>query len=230
MVRPSPFVEHRLPVPGSFVTLPDGSLGKLGLVPRGLIVAREPRDLPENAPQWPPTPGLKQKGKHPAELPGMLDVQVVERAGAVLWPPHECSVPVCAIMAADSTRLRKWHAIWDSYVDSRTQSADELAQEIEALLERGKKIGGKGSGVAAGSPLSGGKESDANGTTAANGTGDGGKAPTLKDVLRELTETYGRLEEQQRHLLELEAPGIDEERLATLQRGIQRFAALARFG
>ena len=29
-VRPSPFVEHRLPAAGSYVTLPDGSLGRLG--------------------------------------------------------------------------------------------------------------------------------------------------------------------------------------------------------
>jgi len=46
----------------------------------------------------------------------------------------------------------------------------------------------------------------------------------------ELTETYGRLEEAQRELLELQAEGLSEERLASLQRGIQRYAALARFG
>ena len=52
-MRHSAFVEHRLPPAGSFATLPDGSLGKLGPVPRGLIVAREPQDLPDNAPVWP---------------------------------------------------------------------------------------------------------------------------------------------------------------------------------
>ncbi|EOD17725.1 hypothetical protein EMIHUDRAFT_451293 [Emiliania huxleyi CCMP1516] len=162
-VRPSPFVEHRLPAAGSFVTLPDGALGRLGQLPRGLVVAREPRDLPEHPPQWAPAPGLRPKGKHPAELPGLVDVSIVQRGGAVVWPHHECSVPVCAITAADSARLRQWHAQWDAHLRARSAEAEGLA-------------------------------------------------------------------EAQRELLELQAEGLSEERLASLQRGIQRYAALARFG
>ena len=64
-IRPSPFVEHRLPPAGSFVVLPDGSLGKLGALPRGLVVAREPRDLPEHAPMWPCLPGLRRRYRDP---------------------------------------------------------------------------------------------------------------------------------------------------------------------
>ena len=50
--------------------------------------------------------------------------------------------------------------------------------------------------------------------------------------MSELTECYGELEEKQRELEELELGegGVGEERLANLQRGIQRCAALARFG
>ena len=50
--------------------------------------------------------------------------------------------------------------------------------------------------------------------------------------MSELTEFYGELEEKQRELQELELgeAGVGEERLANLQRGIQRVAALARFG
>ena len=197
-VHASPFIEHRLPAPGSFVTLPDGSLGKLGTVPRGLIVAREPRDLPEFAPQWPARPGLRHKGKHPAELPGMVDLQILQQSGAVQWPPHECSVPVCALTPADSSRLREWYAQWDSYVSSHSEEAEKLAARIEELLVEGGK------------PISGGA--------------------SAKEVVSELTETYSRLEDQQRQLTDFEAPGLGEERLQTLQRGIQRFAALARFG
>ena len=196
-VRPSPFVEHRLPAAGSFVTLPDGQLGRLGALPRGLIVAREPRDLPEHTPVWPALPGLRHKGKHPAELPGMVDVQVLHRDGSVQWPHEECSVPVCALKAADSARLREWHATWDGYVRERTDAANESAKHIESLLEANRS---------------------------------GGAPTNAKEVVRELTEAYGQLEEKQRELLELDTPGVDAERLQTLQRGIQRFAALARFG
>ena len=54
-----------------------------------------------------------------------------------------------------------------------------------------------------------------------------------KAVVSELTAVYSTLEEAQRELDELEpdAPaGVDAERMASLQKGIQRFAALARFG
>ena len=78
-VIPSPFIEHKLPAAGSFVTLPDGALGKLGPLPRGLIVTRVPADLAENAPVWPAAPGLRHKGKHPAELPGMVDLQLLQQ-------------------------------------------------------------------------------------------------------------------------------------------------------
>ena len=196
-VRPSPFIEHRLPNPGSYATLPDGSLGKLGPVPRGLIVAREPRDLPPNEPQWDACSGLRPKGKHPAELPGMIDLEVVQQGGRVLWPPKQMSVPVCALKPADSGRLREWHASWDGFVRKRSDAADTLAERIEGLLAKG-----------------------------ANGT----RSP--KEVVTELTAAYGELEECQRELLELDggATPLDDERLGALQRGIQRFAALARFG
>ncbi|KOO33972.1 hypothetical protein Ctob_012422 [Chrysochromulina tobinii] len=156
-VRTSPFIEHKLPSAGAFVTLADGSLGKLGPLPRGLIVTRAPTELPENAPLWPPMRGLRPKGKHPAELPGMIDLQVLQTHGQVAWPPTECSVPVCAITPAESSRLPK-------------------------------------------------------------------------EIVSTLTEMYGSLEERQREMADLELEGISEERLQALQRGIQRFAALARFG
>ena len=105
-IHSSPFIEHKLPPQGSYVTLPDGSLGKLQALPRGLIVTREARDLPENAPQWPERSGLRPKGKHPAELPGMVDVEIIQQDGAVLWPPHQCCVPVCALTKTDSSRLQ----------------------------------------------------------------------------------------------------------------------------
>jgi len=195
-VRASPFVEHRLPPQGAFVTLPDRSLGRLGALPRGLVVTRTPQDLPENAPAWPAQPGLRPKGKHPAELPGMVDVALMQRAGEVVWPPLECSVPVCALTAADSTRLRQWHEQWDAFVKERQLHAESLACRLEQLLDQGKAGGGSAS---------------------------------AKEVVSELTETYGRLEERQREIAELEADGVDDERLQTLQRNIQRFAALARF-
>lgn len=110
-IHSSPFIEHKLPPPGSYVVLNDGSLGKLQAIPRGLIVARNPRDFPENAPQWPPRSHLRPKGKHPAELPGMVDVQIIQQDGAVLWPPHECSVPVCALAKADSSQLQAKHSL-----------------------------------------------------------------------------------------------------------------------
>ena len=71
-VHSSPFVEHRLPTAGAFVVLPDDTLGVLQSLPRGLVVAREHRELPENASHWAPRVGLRAKGKHPAELPGMV--------------------------------------------------------------------------------------------------------------------------------------------------------------
>ena len=199
LVRPSPFVEHRLPAAGSFVTLPDGELGRLGELPRGLIVAREPRDLPECAPVYAPLPGLRHKGKHPAELPGMVDLSVLCVEGVVTWPPREVSVPVCAITPADSSRLQRWHALWDVHVKERVDGAHEIAKHIEGMLETNK------------------------------GAGATGERPA-KEILRELTEAYGRLEERNAQLIELESPGIDDERLTSMQRGIQRFATLARFG
>jgi hypothetical protein len=35
-----------------------------------------------------------------AELPGMVDLKVMQRGGVVVWPPELCSVPVCAIKKA----------------------------------------------------------------------------------------------------------------------------------
>lgn len=105
-VHSSPFIEHKLPSARSYVTLPDGSLGKMHALPRGLIVSRSFSDLPENAPVFPPRSGLRPKGKHPAELPGLVDIEILQQDGAVLWPPHQCSVPVCAIRKADSARLQ----------------------------------------------------------------------------------------------------------------------------
>mmetsp|Transcript_38170 Transcript_38170/g.124860 ORF Transcript_38170/g.124860 Transcript_38170/m.124860 type:complete len:560 (+) Transcript_38170:337-2016(+) len=169
-VRPSPFVEHRLPAAGSFVTLPDGALGRLGQLPRGLVVAREPRDLPEHPPQWAPAPGLRPKGKHPAELPGLVDVSIVQRGGAVVWPHHECSVPVCAITAADSARLRQWHAQWDAHLRARSAEAEGLAVQIEELLARSKAAGGSGRG----SSSNGGGAAVGNGSSGGNGEGGEG--------------------------------------------------------
>mmetsp|Transcript_21427 Transcript_21427/g.59889 ORF Transcript_21427/g.59889 Transcript_21427/m.59889 type:complete len:468 (-) Transcript_21427:980-2383(-) len=192
-VRSSPFVEHRLPLPGAYVTLSDGSLGVLGQLPRGLIVATEPRDLPENAPQWAPREGMRAKGKHPAELPGMADVKIVQRDGAVAWPPEECSVPVCAIQAAAASRLSSWHAQWDVWLRGKTSAAEAKLASIETRLAETTKTGGGPSAVS------------------------------------ELTTMYTALEEMQRELTEAGAEPLDEGRLTAVQRGIQRFAALARF-
>ena len=84
-MRSSPFIEHRLPVAGAYVVLPDDTLGVLQCLPRGLVVAREHRELPENAAQWPPRLGLRAKGKHPAELPGM-----VRRRMLPSYHPYSC--------------------------------------------------------------------------------------------------------------------------------------------
>ena len=192
-VRHSPFIEHALPPPGSFVTLADGSLGILQALPRGLVVARTPRELPELPSQWAPRAGLRRKGKHPAELPGMVDVKVVQSRGQVAWPQDECAAPVCALSTAEGARLQAWHAQWDAFVGEKTAAAASLADRIDQLLKGG---GGGGGGAAA---------------------------------VTELTALYGELEESQRELDDLEAPGIGEDRLANLQRGIQRFAACARF-
>jgi len=218
-VIPSPFIEHKLPAAGSFVTLPDGALGKLGPLPRGLIVTRVPADLAENAPVWPAAPGLRHKGKHPAELPGMVDLQLLQQDGEVSWPPGECSVPVCAIKPADTSRLAQWHAQWDGFVAERQVAAESLASRIEELLAQGRQAGPGASSAAA-----------ANTDGGANSGGAAANPPSAKEIVSELTETYGRLEERQREMAELEAEGIADERLQTLQRGIQRFAALARFG
>ena len=195
-VHSSPFVEHRMPSQGSYVTLPDGSLGKIGALPRGLVVATTPRDLPENASQFPPRPGLRPKGKHPAELPGLVDIEMIQQDGEVLWPPHQCSVPVCALRKADSARLQAWYAQWDFYVAGRGKNAESLAERIEAVLEEGVKGGDR----------------------------------SAKEIVSDLTGLYGQLEELQREMGELQQPGIAPDRMSTLQRGIQRFAALARFG
>lgn len=55
-----------------------------------------------------------------------------------------------------------------------------------------------------------------------------GRSP--KEIVSELTELNGQLEDIQRELDELNKPGVPEERLSNLKRGIQRFATLARFG
>jgi len=196
-VRSSPFIEHRLPASGSFVTLPDDSFGILQQMPRGLVVARQPRELPENPSQWAPRVGLRAKGKHPAELPGRIDVKVVQQEGGVVWPPVECAVPVCAVQLASACRLQAWHTQWETWTRARAEAVSELANKMEAVLNEAQQ--GKGPG-------------------------------SSKDKLSELTEYYGELEEKQRELQELGLDGVGEERLANLQRGIQRFAALARFG
>jgi len=192
-VRSSPFVEHKLPLPGAYVTLPDGGLGVLGQLPRGLVVATEPRDLPEHAPQWGAHPALRAKGKHPAELPGMADVKLVQRDGAVLWPPHECSVPVCALQPAAASRLGSWHATWDAWLEAKAAAAGVQLDSLEMSL-------------------------------AAAATAGGGPK-----VAAELSALYSELEEAQRELAEAGAQPLDDVRFTALQRGIQRFAALARF-
>lgn len=107
-------------------------------------------------------------------------------------------MPVCALTAAESGKLREWYTQWDSFVRERSEAASALAGRIEKLLEGSKTAGASGG--------------------------------SAKEVVSELTELYGELEESQRELTELDAPTLDDERLASLQRGIQRFAALARFG
>lgn len=62
----------------------------------------------------------------------------------------------------------------------------------------------------------------------AQGLSDAGR--TAKEVLSEITDFYGQLEESQRELQDLNQTGLEADRLQALQRGIQRFAALARFG
>lgn len=51
-----------------------------------------------------------------------------------------------------------------------------------------------------------------------------------KEVVSKLTDLYTQLEDIQRELHEVKHPGLRADRLQMLQRGIQRFAALARFG
>ena len=62
----------------------------------------------------------------------------------------------------------------------------------------------------------------------AQGLSDQGR--TAKEIVSELTDFYGQLEDIQRELQDLHHPGLEADRLQALQRGIQRFAALARFG
>jgi len=191
-IRQSPFVEHRLPSPGAYVALSDGGLGVLQSLPRGLVVARTPRDLPAHEPQYAPRAGLRPKGKHPAELPGMADVKLLQEHGGVVWPHAMCSVPVCALQLADSARLQMWHMQWDEWVEGRAQGVRSLVETIEARL------------------------SDAS---------TGGTAK-----VSELSSLYATLEEQNRELGEINVEAVGAERLAALQKGIQRFAALARYG
>ena len=195
-IRSSPFVEHKLPAPGSFVTLEGGHLGVLQALPRGLVVAREPRELPEHAVQNPPMEGLCAKGKHPMELPGMLDLKIVEGNGSVAWPPELVSVPVCAVSKADGKRLQAWHARWDAWVGERRAAAGAQLQKLEQMLDEAQQ-----------------------------GKGSGGPAK-----VSELTACYSHLEETHRELIEMDVSIDEEERLSTLQRGIQRYAATARFG
>jgi hypothetical protein len=184
-------------------------------------VTRVPTELPENAPLWPPMRGLRPKGKHPAELPGMIDLQVLQTHGQVAWPPTECSVPVCAITPAESSRLREWHAMWDAFVHEKRAAAAALADRIEELLARGLKPR---------AALSAAPAADAAGAPTGADAENAPPAISAKEIVSTLTEMYGSLEERQREMADLELEGISEERLQALQRGIQRFAALARFG
>ena len=115
----------------------------------------------------------------------------------VAWPPVECSVPVCAVQQASSSRLQCWHQQWGEWGDARNAVVGSLADKMETMLLEAQRC-------------------------------EGGR----KEKVSELTECYGELEEKQRELLELDMgfEGVGDERLANLQRGIQRFAALARFG
>ena len=231
-VRPSPFIEHKLPSAGAFVTLADGSLGKLGALPRGLIVTRAPTEMPENAPLWPPMRGLRPKGKHPAELPGMIDLQVLQTHGQVAWPPTECSVPVCAITPAESSRLREWHAMWDNFVNEKRAAAGALADRIEELLARGLKPRAAPAAADAAVAPTGADAENAPPAISAKEIVSENAPPAIsaKEIVSTLTEMYGSLEERQREMGDLEVEGIGEERLQAIKRGIQRFAALARFG
>ena len=59
---------------------------------------------------------------------------------------------------------------------------------------------------------------------------NGGNGTNPKEVLKQLTQIYGQLEEQQRLLADMEVDSLESERVEKLQKGISRFAALARFG
>ena len=101
-MRDAPFVEHRLPPAGSYVTLPDGALGKLGALPRGLIVARVRATSRRTRPSLRPagcaprasTPRSRQRRPHRA---------APRRRGALT--ARGVSVPVCAIAAAARARV-----------------------------------------------------------------------------------------------------------------------------
>jgi hypothetical protein len=98
-VREASFVEHQLPPLGALVALAGGRLALLRGVPTGLVVNADGREVKAQALALGDKP-MPCRRKHPVELPGFVEVEVVAAEGRLLERPLREAVVVCALRRA----------------------------------------------------------------------------------------------------------------------------------
>eukprot|EP00455_Lapot_gusevi_P056908 TRINITY_DN9558_c0_g1_i1.p1 TRINITY_DN9558_c0_g1~~TRINITY_DN9558_c0_g1_i1.p1 ORF type:complete len:255 (-),score=33.10 TRINITY_DN9558_c0_g1_i1:78-842(-) len=124
----APFVEHQLPSVGSLLSLSEGSdtLAKLKQIPTYLMVATRPReDLLRPASQ-----ALARNTcchRHPSDLDGQVEVEIVFEQGSWLRVPRVETHPICSLRLASPEQVER-HDL------ARQRVFDELIGQFQQAL------------------------------------------------------------------------------------------------
>eukprot|EP00455_Lapot_gusevi_P023704 TRINITY_DN245_c0_g1_i5.p1 TRINITY_DN245_c0_g1~~TRINITY_DN245_c0_g1_i5.p1 ORF type:complete len:266 (-),score=109.53 TRINITY_DN245_c0_g1_i5:191-892(-) len=124
------FIEHKLPAEGSLVALPNDRVGVLRRIPVGMIVSTNPSGVEKNPSTYPRAPICTRK--HPTELDGFVDVDVVLDGDEKVYPAVQEALPVCRIKLATEEQqaaVNRGHQVWHQ------NKSDEFLQTL-AQLER----------------------------------------------------------------------------------------------
>jgi len=139
-IKQMPYIEHQWVREGTLVSIPTHNmLGLIKCVPTGLIVTNDPhKELIKKTISFERNPASKIWKKHPADLDGFVDIEVV-RVGDDGW--RDPDDPLCQSFAvtdlkqSDESDQAMFMSMRDSMVDNARSSMDSVMRRVEEELK-----------------------------------------------------------------------------------------------
>merc|ERR1712154_756039 len=150
-IKEMPYIEHQWLREGALVSIPSQKmLGIIKCIPTGLIVTNDPhKNLDKKCAQFERNPASRIWKKHPADLEGFVDIEVV-RIGDDNW--RDPDDPLCQSFAVtdlkecDENDQAMFMSMRDAIVDSTKGELNTLMERVEEEMnnikgKKGKEIG-----------------------------------------------------------------------------------------